>query len=140
MKPSISIGGAEIPVEEIKMAWGAAKAIEPLDSGQPGFRLAGLHDVQGTFEGTLNDGVLAAWAPGPVIVELWGPPTLPWWKHWFYCLRETVRGTPYPSVLFAKGPATFKVDEEKEDGGDVVMSGTFTKTGKWFIDKEVNTK
>ena len=128
------------PVAEFTLAEGTAVSFEPLDNGLPGFRLAGMRDVQGTFEGKLNEGGFAAMNPGPIEVFLYGPATLPWWKNWFYRLRENLRGTPYPSVLIAKGPATFNIESEVDDGGDVVISGTFTKTGKWSIDEEVNTK
>ena len=138
-KPKVYIGGEEIPVENVVLAQGFANTFEALDNGQPGFRLGGLRDVQGTFEGKLDDGVIATWTPGPVEVSLWGPdPDLPWWKHWFYRLREATRGTAYPTVLFAQGPAIFRVNEEKEDNDDIVLSGTFTKAGKWFIKGEVN--
>ena len=140
-KTRVLLGNHEIPVEEVTLVMGSADSLEPLDNGEPGFRLAGLRDVQGAFEGKLDDGFMAAWASGPIEVCLYGPdPDLPWWKHWFYRLRKHYRGTPYPTILIAKGPATFKVEEERDDGGDIVISGTFTKAGKWAIGKkEVNS-
>jgi len=115
--------------------------LEPLDNGERGFYLTGLREVQGTFSGKLEDG-LQAWATGSTAHELYlyGPdPDLPWWKHWFYRIRERVQGTPYPTVCLAHGPATMKFDTEEEDGDDIVMTGTFTKAGVWqFKDREVN--
>jgi len=130
------LGDEEVPAEDIVLAQGSADAFKPLDNGQPGFMLSGLRDVGGTFEGKLEDGVFAAWAPGPVEVSLYGPASFPWWQDWFYRLREITRGTPYPTALIAHGPAVFRLEEEKEDGDDIVLSGTFTKAGKWFIKGE----
>lgn len=116
--------------------------LEPLDNGEPGLRLAGLRDVQGTFSGTLLDSikVLEGYDKGPMQLYLYGPdPDLPRWKHWFYRIRERLTGDPYPTVCLASGPALMAFEEEHEDGDDIVMTGTFTKAGTWtFHDKEVN--
>ncbi len=117
--------------------------LEPLDTGEPGFRLAGLREVSGTFSGPLLDGALLAinQPPGPIELYLYGPdPELPWWKHWFYRIRERVRGTPYPTICLAHGPAIMDFEEPVEDGDDIVYAGTFTKAGVWkFNDREVNS-
>lgn len=121
---------------------GEADAIEPLDNGERGIRLRGLHAIKGTFEGTIFDGlnVLEGYEKGPMEVYFYGPdPDLPWWKHWFYRFREWLALVPYPTVVLAHGPATFKIEEEQEDDEDIVISGSFTSAGIWqFKDKEVN--
>lgn len=131
-----------VPVKEISFEATTGDRPEPLDNGEPGFRLTGLREVSGTFSGKLEDG-LAEWlAPstGPITMYFYGPdPDLPWWRHWYYRIREMVRGTPYPTVVLASGPATMAFEEEREDGDDIVMTGTFTKAGKWYFkDEEVN--
>ena len=119
-----------------------ADELAPLDNGLPGFRLNGLRDVEGTFAGTLDAGVDALWGAGtkePVTVYLYGPdPHTRWWRHWFYKIREAIRGTPYPTIVLASGPATINFDDEYEDGNDIVFSGSFTKAGTWDIHEEVD--
>jgi hypothetical protein len=108
--------------------------ITPLDNGQPGFRLTGLHDVQGTFAGSLDAGAAALLGSTTDIHELslYGPdPNTRWWRHWFYRIRERLFDVPYPTVVLASGPATMKFTMPTEDGDDVVYEGTFTKAGKW---------
>jgi hypothetical protein len=100
-----------------------------------GFFLTGLRDVQGTFEGSVDAAFASAFRPGPVELTFYGPdPHLRWYRHWFYRLRERVTGTPYPTIPLASGPATFTVGEAVEEGDDVVIRGSFTSAGTWYID------
>jgi hypothetical protein len=119
-----------------------SEPLAPLDNGLPGFRLDGLKDVSGTFAGELDDGVAALLGETTDIhtLYLYGPdPNIRWWRHWFYRIREAVRGTPYPTIILASGPATMQFEEKHEDEQDVIFSGTFTKAGDWYFhDKEVN--
>lgn len=136
----IFIGGREIPVEEINFEATTGDRLQPLDD-EPGFYLSGLRDVSGTFSGLLDmNGDWPAPPSGPVQMYLYGPdPALPRWRHWFYRVREIVRGTPYPTVVLASGPAFMRLDTETEKDGEIVMTGTFTKAGTWtFNDEEVN--
>ena len=116
--------------------------LRPLDNGQPGFYLTGLRDIQGTFSAPLSEGVAALFAPEGEIHTLYfyGPdPKTPWWKHWFYRIRERLTDEPYPTVVLASGPARMSFHESHEDGEDVVFTGSFTSTGHWkFHDEEVN--
>lgn len=107
--------------------------LEPLDNGKPGFRLGGMREVEGSFSGRFDD-ALSAWLghDEPVVLSLWGPdPDLPWWKHWFYRIRQALGGQPYPHICLASGPANLKFEKEYEDGEDIVMTGSFTKAGVW---------
>src|SRR6478672_3977575 len=109
--------------------------LEPLDNGEPGFRLTGLKDIEGTFSGTLDDG-LAALLKGddePMTLYFYGPdPDLRWWERWFYRVRGWLAGDgEYPTVLLASGPAHMTFDGPTEDGDDAVYTGTFTSAGHW---------
>ena len=50
-----------------------------------------------------------------------------------YRIRRRLRGTEYPTIILASGPARFEFDAESEDDNDVVISGHFTKMGDWYI-------
>jgi hypothetical protein len=111
-----------------------------VDTSEPSIVIWGLRDIEGTFEGTLNDAVVlndfVNRKPGPMEVYLYGPVRdLPWYAHWFYRIRQRVRGTPYPSEVYAYGPATFNVEAETEDDSSVNISGRFTKAGVWTINE-----
>ena len=130
--------------DEVRVSMTGNSPIEPLDDGTPGLKLRGLRDVTGTFSGSLENAasILSAFdePDKPLTMYLYGPdPNIRWWRDWFYRLRRVVRGTPYPSIVLASGPATMKLEETREDDGDVVFEGSFTKAGEWtFVHKEVN--
>jgi len=78
---------------------------------------------------------------GTEIRELffYGPDmTAPRWKHWFWRIREALGGKPYPTILLASGPATLSIDSEEPVPGVTLVSGTFTRTGEWWVDPSIS--
>lgn len=120
---------------------GTADGIAAGGSGHPAsFVLYGLRDVEGTFKGKLDADAMVAFAGNsgaqPMEVYISGPVrNLPWYWHWFYRIRERVRGTPYPTEIYGHGPATFDIESDVEGEEETVISGRFTVAGKWTFDE-----
>ena len=114
-------------------------------TGGIGFNVEGSHEEDGiriidkaratSFNATLTkegsdlfDDMLKG--TGPVEIVMYGPADLPWYRDWYWRLRERFFGDRYPEAVIASGKAY--MDGTIIDDGTRVH-GTFRAAGKWEV-------